>query len=55
MDNQEKDIFGTLRLKKSTLQEYKEFKIRQENSIKKELTNDEFVKMLMELAMRGNK
>ena len=46
--------FGSLRLKYGTIQELKQLKIATEASLKKELTNDEFVKILMQKAT-GNK
>lgn len=43
--------FGSLRLKYGTIQELKQLKIATEASLKKELTNDEFIKILMQKAV----
>lgn len=42
--------FGTLRLKYGTIQELKQLKIATEGSLKRELTNDEFMRILIEKA-----
>lgn len=46
------NTFGTLRLKRSTLQELKRLKISVEMGEGKELTNDDFIKILIDIATK---
>jgi len=44
------NAYGTIRVRKETVTEFKRIKLSVESSIGHELTNDEFVKMLIDLA-----
>ena len=45
-----KERFGSFRLKYGTIEELKQLKIATEGSLKRELTNDDFMKILIQKA-----
>ena len=49
----EDEKYGAIRVKNSTIAEYRRLKLATEGSLGREVTNDEFVRFLLEKAMKG--
>ena len=49
----EDEKYGAIRVKNSTISEYRRLKLATEGSLGREITNDEFVRLLLEMAMKG--
>lgn len=52
MENEE-EKYGAIRVKNGTIAEYRRLKLATEGSLGHEITNDEFMKILLEKAMKG--
>ena len=52
MEEKDNEKFGSIRVKNGTIAEFKRLKIATENSFGHEFTNDEFVRFLLNLALK---
>ena len=54
MENED-EKYGAIRVKNSTISEYRRLKLATEGSLGREITNDEFVRLLLERVMKEKK